>query len=354
MVLAVGDREHVGLGGGDFFTRWVILGFVWILTVLLASPLWRRVTVPAAGLGAGALAIAVNLLAAGGIGISAVALMLWLLIALGLNLRDDRPCSRLRDAGGRLGASALAAAWAALLGTFVGTVSPFWESQDAIREAEAWLKQRPPDYARATAAFERARDADQYSARPWLGLAYLAYEEWQARGSKPADLRWQRVPILLKLAAAAPRNPNSWTLHRDRALVSRSLLEALGDGLEPARRLMLQANAVEALRTATQLNPTSAILHAQLAEASAQIGVFADAATEAKQALRLDRLTPHADRKLPQALRRRLESQLPAWEKVAPPAVRGLSHRERSDLITIRERHLSRSETRHYSERMII
>jgi hypothetical protein len=321
MVFAVGDREHVGISEGDFFFRWVILACAWILTVLLGYPLWRRVTVTAAALGAGALAVVVNLLAAGGIGISAVALMLWLLIALGLNLRDDRPCSQLRDADGRLAAFGLAAVWAALLGIFVGAISPFWESEEAIREAEAWMRQKPPNFARATAAFERAIRADRYSARPCLGLAYLAYEEWRARGSRPADLRWKRVPILLKEASSPPKNPDSWTLHRDRALLSRALLDQLGEGLEPAQTLVLQANIVEGLRTATRLNPTSAILHGQLAEASAQIGVLADAASEAREALRLDRLTPHADRKLPAALRQRLETQLPAWEKAAAPPV---------------------------------
>jgi hypothetical protein len=319
MVLAVGDREHVGLSEGDFFFRWVILGLTWIMTILLGYPLWRRVNVTAAGLGAGALAVVVNLLAAGGIGISAVALMLWLLIALGLNLREDRPCSRLRNADGRLAAFALAACWAALLGIFVGAISPFWEAEEAIAEADAWMKQKPPQYARATAAFDRAIRADKYSARPCLGMAYLAYEEWRARGAKPADLRWKRVPILLKEAAAPPRNPDAWTLHRDRALISRSLLDQLGDGLEPAQSLILKANIVEGLRTATRLNPTAAILHAQLAESSARIGMIPDAATEAREALRLDQLTPHADRKLTASLRKRLESQLPGWENAAPP-----------------------------------
>jgi hypothetical protein len=318
-VFAVGDREHVGIREGDFFFRWVILAGTWILTVLLGYPGWRQVSVTAFGLGAGALAVVVNLLAAGGIGISGVALMLWLLIALGLNLRAGLPCSRHRNAGGRLAAFGLAALWAALLGVFVGTISPFWESEEAIREAEAWMKQKPPNYARAADAFERAMRADRYSARPCLGQAYLAYGEWRARGARPADLRWKRVPILLFEATRPPRNPDAWTLHRDRALFSRGLLEELGEGVEPKQTLILKGNVVEGLRTASRLNPTAAILHAQVAEASAHIGVFADAAREANEALRLDRLTPHADRKLPATLRKRLENQLPAWEKAAPP-----------------------------------
>ena len=313
MVLLVGD-ETVRLDNPGFFTRWVILGSAWIWTVLLGSPLWRRLNVPAAGLGAGALAVVVNLLAAGGIGISTVALMLWLLIALGLNLRDDRPCSRLRDAGGRLGAFALAALWAALFGTFVGAVGPFWESEAAILEAKAWMDRKPPDFKRAEDAFDRAIRADQFSARPWLGLASLEYEFWRSRGAKPGDLRWKEVPVLLLKAASAPRNPGAWTLHRDRALVSRDLITELGENLSPAQALTLKGNVVEATRIATRLNPTSASLQAQLAFASAAIGMDADAAKAAREALRLDGITPHADRKLPAAQRKRLESQLADWE----------------------------------------
>jgi hypothetical protein len=319
MVLLVGG---VRLSEGDFFVRWVILGSAWVWAFLLGLPLIRRVSVPAAGLGAGALAVVVNLLAAGGIGLSAVALMLWMLIALGLNLRDDRPCSRVRDAGGRFPAFVLAAAWAALLGTFAGGVGPFWQSEAAIAEAEAALARRPPDFDRAASAFDRAIRADQYSARPWFGLAYLEYEIWQARGSRPEDQRWRKIPVLLLKAASLPRNPNSWTLHRDRALITGDLINQIGANLTPSELIRLRANVVEATRTASRLNPTDALLHARLAEASAEIGMTPDAVREAKEALRLDRLTPHAERKLPAPVRARLEAALPGWEQagaMGPP-----------------------------------
>ena len=45
-----------------------------------------------------------------------------------------------------------------------------------------------------------------------------------------------------------------------------------------------------------------------------------DAVREAREALRLDRLTPHLDKKLPDRLRKRIEAQLPAWETSAPAA----------------------------------
>jgi hypothetical protein len=74
---------------------------------------------------------------------------------------------------------------------------------------------------------------------------------------------------------------------------------------------------VEATRTAARLNPTSAELHARLAQASADISMFRDAVTAATEALHLDQLTPHRDRKLPAAVRNRLEAQLPKWNENA-------------------------------------
>jgi hypothetical protein len=315
----------VRLSEGDFFIRWVLLGSTWIWVVLLGFPLWKRLSgpgpgtgpgpIPPAGLGAGAVAVVVNLLAAGGIGISTVALGLWMQIALGLNLRDDRGCGRLRGAGGRLAAFTLAAVWAALVGTFWAAITPFWESEAALAAAEGALRRRPPDYARAEECFNRALEADQYNPRPWLGLANLETAIWRARGSRSEDLRWRKIPILLLKAASPPRSPEAWSLHSYRADMARELLAALGDKLTPAEILQLRGNAVESARTASRLYPSNATLHARLAEASAEIGMMADAAGEAREALRLDRLTPHADRKLAAPSRRRLEAQLPGWSK---------------------------------------
>ncbi len=53
---------------GDLPNRWLILGLAWIWVVLFGLQAWRRVPISAVGFGAGALAIAVNLLAAGGSG----------------------------------------------------------------------------------------------------------------------------------------------------------------------------------------------------------------------------------------------------------------------------------------------
>ena len=146
---------------GDLLTRWLVLAVGWLLAVLLGQSFWRRVPLPAAAFGAAALACVINLPAAGGIGMPAVALVLWLLIALGLNLRDDRPCSRLREYAGRLPAVGLAIVWSALAGSFFGAITPFWRSEAALAAAEDALAHHPPGLRAAQAAYEFAKEADR-------------------------------------------------------------------------------------------------------------------------------------------------------------------------------------------------
>ena len=131
-----------------------------------------------------ALAVVVNLLAAGGIGIPTVALGLWSMLALGLNLRDDRSCGRLREYDSRIPAFVLAVVWAAVLGTFAGEVCPFWRSEAYMAEADEAIKHQPPNYERAEAATVSACHADRLSARPLLKLASLSWMVSRERGGK--------------------------------------------------------------------------------------------------------------------------------------------------------------------------
>jgi O-antigen ligase len=312
------------LFAGDLLLRWLILAGAWLVVALLLLPLWRRTPIPAQALGAGALAVAVNLLAAGGIGISSVALGLWTLIALGLNLRDDRPGSRLREQKGRLSGFALALVWAALVGIFAGEIFPFWTMERDLATADEALRARPPQYDRAAIAYDHAFRSDKFSPRPWLGLTYLNLRAWTDRGMKPDDQRWRKIPILWLKAVEPPRNPNSWVYHSERAIEMRKLLDVVGPHLAATELLPFRANIVEATRTASRLYPSNASLRARLAEASAELGVFGDAVKEAREALRLDALTPHADKKLAGPLRKHLEERLPEWEKSAPGGTPGV------------------------------
>jgi len=249
-----------------------------------------------------------------------VALTLWTLAALGQNLRIDRKCGRLREYDGRIASFGLAAVWVAFVGIFVGAATPYWKAEAAMADAEDALRTRPPALERAEAAYERAKDLDTYSARPWLAMAALEYEIWSSRGAKPEDLRWKKIPIEMYKAIDAPRPPNSWTRHRERARMTSLLLKQLGSTLKPIEVTQYRGDVVQASRTATRLYPTNASLRAWLAEASADIGMIGDAAKEGAEALRLDRITPHADKKLDPKVKLWLESNLPNWEKTAGEA----------------------------------
>ncbi len=66
------------------------------------------------------------------------------MLALGLNLRDDRPCGRLRELGGLGPTIVLACVWAGLAGTFYGAVMPYWESESHRLAGDSLLASRPP------------------------------------------------------------------------------------------------------------------------------------------------------------------------------------------------------------------
>ncbi len=310
--------------------RWLILGLAWLLAIGLGQWAWRRQALEPAWLTAGALAVLVNLLAAGGIGIPAVALGLWVAFALALNLREDRPCGRLREAtGGRFGAFGFAAVWVALLGTFIGAILPHWKAEAAMADAQDALRSLPPAYEKAEAAYLRAKDSDKLSARPWLSMAALEYAIWDMRGAKVEDLRWRKIPFEMAEAASGNRPANNWTIHRERAKMTTLILKRLGDRLGPKERLNFMADVVNASRLAVRLNPTNAMLHAWLAESSADIHMYPDALTEGQEALRLDKLTPHADRKLDPKIRQWIEANLKDWEKnsKASPDLKALQER---------------------------
>jgi hypothetical protein len=100
-----------------------------------------------------------------------------------------------------------------------------------------------------------------------------------------------------------------------RAVAIRNLLKGLGPDVPPDDAIRLGGEIVKEWRKATILYPNNAMLHARLAEASADISMYGDAIKEAEEALRLDGLMPHPDRKFPPADRERLETQLAVWKQ---------------------------------------
>ena len=314
------------IGDLDNLFRWVILGSAWGLAVFLGAPIWRRRPIPAAGLGVATLAIAVNLLAAGGIGMPSVAMMLWMTLALGMNLREDRPCGRLRDLGGLGPAVGLACVWAMLAGTFYGAVSPFWKSEAAIEEGDYAMARQPPNVELARNAYTRAIEADHYSTRPWLAMAELEYEAIKdprlVRRKGAREQQQSKVLIAMSSALSPPwRNPDNLNLRRRQAAFARQLLADLPPEATVIEILTLRRKVVVACRQAVGIYPTSAGLRAELASANADIGMFPDAVREGQVALRLDAITPHQDKKLGNDQRAFLQSQIKQWEEKAkaPP-----------------------------------
>ena len=166
----------VGLGRinpfGDGTDRWLVLGGSWGLAALLGWPFWSR-RLPTADLfGLAALAITVNLLAAGGIGFAPVAEMLWLMLAISLNLREDRPCGVSRPFGYRAVAFLPLAVLAAMIGTFFGTVWPFWEAQSYIAQSEKLIDAGRLDRLDAVDdLYAKANAADVLASRGWITRA---------------------------------------------------------------------------------------------------------------------------------------------------------------------------------------
>lgn len=317
MVVAVGRLDPI-TNPGDLI-RWVVLSAGWALAVVAGGPLWRLGPLGAAGLGAGVLAVAVNLLGAGGIGIPTVALGLWALLAIGQDLRHDRPCSQARVVGGRWLAFGLASAWAALVGSFVGAVGPYWRMEKRLVRANTLAATKGVGREQVAAAYLLATQADGYSLQPWIALAEYEYQAWLKRGGRGADRTWPIIAWVLDQAAALPRNPDSPVVPGLRARFAEEFLRR-ADLPESEARFIRQDQA-SALARLTDLDPTNASLHAEFARVLAALDQVPLADREAREALRLDRLTPHLDKKLPDPVREALERGLSQPQDPTPGGV---------------------------------
>ena len=313
-VLLFGKLDPFDPRHADLLGRWFLLGVGWIAAVGLGAYLWRRRPIPAAGAGVAVLAIAINLLAAGGIGVPGVALTLWVLLALGLNLRDDLPSGTLRERRG-IGRLAIAALiWAGAVGAFWGAIAPFWRSEILTDRGEALMEKSPPAYEKARELFLAAAEADRANVRPRLDQAELEFAYWKSPGGRGRAGYWERVFLALDEAIQGPwRDPYSLHVRRLQSQYARMILQSLRESAPIIEPIVIKAKVASATRRAAQLYPTSPALRAQLAQASAEFGQYADAVSEAETALRLSDLTPHLDKKLPEDTVRDLKAKIPDW-----------------------------------------
>ena len=254
-------------------------------TLAMLRPWVRDGRLPRGLIGIGLLVLLVNLLAAGGIGFPGVAGTFWLLLALGLGaVEKDRPIGLPRWAA-YLG---LAAAVGLAVACHTTAYGPVLRSRSAVRmagrlPAEQWRY------------LEQAAAADPLSPEPWRQLAALALAGWQ---QNPSDETLDRFRVYSAKSLDLTPNSNAAWLEAGEQYTTIYLA---------TRRPDDAVKAVLAYRRAVELYPSSGYCRAQLALALAVADDNEGFRREAEAALRLDGLTPHADKKLSPELRRRLE-----------------------------------------------
>jgi hypothetical protein len=88
------------------------------------------------------------------------------------------------------------------------------------------------------------------------------------------------------------------------------MIRQSGDRIPPVQQIALTAQRAKCLRTASTLYPTSAPIFAELAEVDSGLGLIDPAKIEARKALELSDITPHADKKLDPVIQRKLKTIL--------------------------------------------
>jgi hypothetical protein len=191
-----------------------------------------------------------------------------------------------------------------------------------MEEARQVMSGTAPNLDRARSMNRAAARADAYSPLPWMALAEMEYQNWLAQGSPPSKTIWRRIDGDLKGAVRPPRNPRNLQVQRFRMNILRELLRRNATGSSTTGLAGLRNEYINAAARAVELYPTNATLRADLAQACSADGRFAEAARQAREALRLDAITPHRDKKLKKPVRERLKTELPRWdagESSSPP-----------------------------------
>jgi hypothetical protein len=245
----------------------------------------------------GLVVLLVNLLAAGGIGYPGVAGTLWLLMAIALNVSDtSAPPALPRNAG----LVALAVALAAAVACSVTAFRPVLECREKMDLAERNAKRNP---SLAHQYLSEAAAADPLAAEPLRHLAELKLRDWLrlATPQEPHDELFGRFEAFMQ--SAADRAPNA-------AATWRTWGDQYWKAFQHIGRRDYAQKATWAYLQAVDRYPNNGRLRASLALALRAAGDEAGFRREAQKALRLDRLTDHADQKIDDVLREELRRRL--------------------------------------------
>jgi O-antigen ligase/tetratricopeptide (TPR) repeat protein len=228
-------------------------------------------------------AVLLNLLAAGGIGFPNVATSLGLLLAFCAGCLPESAVERPQPSQAAASYAALGLSFVALAACYLLCYSPVVYSRTYMAESDALLQSGEP--LAAIDRLEAAITADPWSSEPCSTLAAFELQRYLAT---PNPVTFNRCEAALEQAIA--RNPRSFLNH-----------ESAGDAYLAAYRTASRQShldsAIEHYRQAVERYPHSGVVHARLAWAYHLAGNPL-AADEAREALRLDELNPHRDKKL--------------------------------------------------------
>ncbi len=264
---------------------------VWMVFLI---PWVRNGTFPPALAGLGVAVLLVDLLTTGGIGMPAVAQSLWLLLALGLNRVWPRDVSR-----------AVAVVLLAIgLGLLVVCHQTSYARVLPCASFQRLARREYLDGHRQSAQelLQRAVDADPRSSDAHAFLSELYLEAWLANLQSNDYDAFESHDALAR--QTAPEAAPIWRASADRFRRAFAKTDAWGRPLRP--RAIQQA--IEIARRTVELYPGSGIDRADLALDCQLAGDEVSYHREVQAALQLDRRMPHEDKKLPEALRRKLEA----------------------------------------------
>ena len=240
----------------------------------------------------GVIVLLVNLSAAGGIGFPAVAGTLWLLMAVGLNLAEGPPRRIMSRNVGLL----------ALVGGILLAVACYASAYGPVLQCKAALERSRSQPLHAVEHLTEAAQADPLAVEPHKQLAQIELSIWlRSRDSKTREEAFGRFEEAISRAVElAPHSASVWRMRGD----------LYSDAFRATGHKDNVRKAVEAYRKAVEFYPNSGTHRAALAMALRDSRDQRGFLEQAKEALRLDDLTPHLDKKLDDDVRSELASSI--------------------------------------------
>ncbi len=258
--------------------------------------LWRG-TLPARLPALGVLVLSIHWLASGGFAFPGVADTFWLLLALGVNQKSNTISAANPSPHGWRNLALPLGLSVAVLALAVGCYYTAFLPVMACRAAMGLATDMRMSDAVRFDAMLGAIAADRLSAEPWMASAQLSA---QRLSENPKSELW-RERLFLSASSVRAVQGHSSSAMRELGRLFRQVYEVSPDK-------QIAAQFVAYTRLAAHWYPNSAVIQGEYAQALEMTGSIQTARRVAAKALELDRRTPHADKKLPLAMRSELEN----------------------------------------------